>query len=117
MSSVSTDPDIQEVILHHLKGWRCGNTASMDYAPDLKDLIYEQNLIGWQKFFEGWISSGWEEAQHAYYSLLHSHRTGHRWTICLIKKLFEYRMGNVGTPQRYTTPTRQHYDCRRTCKS
>jgi hypothetical protein len=88
MSSVSTDPDIQEVILHHLKGWRNGSAESMEFAHDLKDLIQEQNNIDWQTFFEGWIPLGWEEAQHTFYALLCSHRTGCRWTICLIKKLW-----------------------------
>ena len=68
MSSVSTDPDIQDAILHHLKDWRNGNVEFREYAHDLRDLIQEQSNIGWQNFFEGWIPSGWEEAQHAYYS-------------------------------------------------
>jgi hypothetical protein len=88
MSSVSTDPDIQDAILHHLKDWRNGNVEFREYAHDLRDLIQEQSNIGWQNFFEGWIPSGWEEAQHAFYTLIRSHRTGRRWTICLIKKLW-----------------------------
>jgi hypothetical protein len=88
MSSVSTDPDIQDAILQHLKSWRAGNTTHINTAHDLQDLIQMQEQMGWQSFFEGWIPAGWEEAQQAYYSLIRSHRMGRRWTVCLIKKLW-----------------------------
>ena len=76
MSSVSTDPDIQDAILQHLKSWRAGNTTHVNTAHDLQDLIQLQEQMGWQSFFEGWIPAGWEEVQQAYYSLIRSHRMG-----------------------------------------
>ncbi len=47
-----------------------------------------QNSIGWQQFFEGWISVSWKKAQQSCYSLIHSHHTGYRWITSLIKKLW-----------------------------
>jgi hypothetical protein len=50
MSSVSTDPDIQDAILQHLKSWRAGNTTHANTAHDLQDLIQLQGQMGWQSF-------------------------------------------------------------------
>jgi hypothetical protein len=37
---------------------------------------------------EGWLSWEWESTQQAYYTFTHSRRTGKRWLIQLIKKLW-----------------------------
>ena len=34
----------------------------------LQEAITEQNLIGWNNFFKGWISSKWSQSQDAYYA-------------------------------------------------
>jgi hypothetical protein len=53
------------------------------------DLICCQMNIGWRRFFEGWIAHDWMVAQQAYYSSIKSHRSGKRWTISLITKLWD----------------------------
>lgn len=40
-------------------------------------------------FFQGWLSHEWTNAQHAYYLTIKSLQTGKRWTIALIKKLWD----------------------------
>jgi hypothetical protein len=73
MSSVSTDPDIQDAILHHLKGWR---TNSMNTPYDLRDL--NAKSAGSAYVLGGLDTSGvgGGTTQQAYYSLLKSHRMG-----------------------------------------
>ncbi len=89
MTSVSTDPEIQDTILHYLKEWRNGGTTALEDTPNLISMVQTQFERGWQSFFEGWIPTGWEEAQQAYYAFVNSNRTGRRWTICLILKLWD----------------------------
>jgi hypothetical protein len=84
MSSVNTDPDIQSAILHFLQSWRSDTTPTISLDSDIAQ---QQNTLGWQQFFEGWIPVCWEEAQQSYYSLIRSYRTGRRWIISLIKML------------------------------
>jgi hypothetical protein len=89
MSSIQTDPDIQDGIIAYLNGWRYDSMSEPLLPSDIYDLILYQSTQGWRTFFEGWIPIAWEETQQSYYSLLKSRRTGRRWTICLIKKLWD----------------------------
>jgi hypothetical protein len=86
---MQTDPDIQHCITSYLRSWK------YDSAPDstttflLQKCLESQNIIGWGRFFEGWISQDWTKAQQAYYLTIKSLRNGKRWTISLIKKLWD----------------------------
>ncbi len=55
----------------------------------MSDILQKQARIGWRRFFEGWISIKWTEAQQRYYNLIKSYRMVKRWTTALIKKLWE----------------------------
>ena len=55
----------------------------------MEALIYEQNLIGWQRFFEGWFSIRWAERQQRFYTATKSNKTGKGWVAALIKKFWD----------------------------
>jgi hypothetical protein len=84
-----TDPDLQEVIISYLNGWRDGSTDSLVPPKGMEQLIDQQNAIGWNSFLLGWTGADWEESQQAYYNLIRSSKSGKRWVISLIKKLWE----------------------------
>jgi hypothetical protein len=65
----------------------CGVGKFMHFF--LVEALSNQASIGWRRFFEGWLSIEWALAQQAYYSLIKSHRTGKRWVVSLIKKLWD----------------------------
>jgi hypothetical protein len=89
MSQVQTDPDVQHAILSHLQSWRENNGEPLPTNFLLDEALSSQECLGWQRFFEGWISVEWSSAQQAYYTLMKSRRTGKRWVISLIKKLWD----------------------------
>ncbi len=86
---MQTDHDIQHTTLQYLKSWR----EAMD-PPSATNFLTESLLgnqlsNGWQRFFEGWILKEWTTAQQAYYSSIKSYRTGRRWTVAIIKKMWD----------------------------
>jgi hypothetical protein len=89
MSQVQTDPDVQHAILSHLQSWRENNGEPLPTNFLLDEAVSSQERLGWQRFFEGWIAVEWSSAQQAYYTLMKSCRTGKRWVISLIKKLWD----------------------------
>ncbi len=88
-NTMNTDPDLQHLILTHLRSWR--NDTSVSSAPMafLEEILNRQRAISWQRFFEGWILSDWAVAQHKYYKSIKCLQTGKRWTVALIKKLWD----------------------------
>ncbi len=89
MDSVDTDPDISKAILHYLNSWRSNSSSDYNVPFWLRDTIKQQADIGWNLFLEGWIAKEWELVQQAYYQLIQSRRTGKRWLISIIKKLWQ----------------------------
>jgi hypothetical protein len=83
------DPDLQEVLLSHLNGWRYNSDDNLLVPYDLKLLFDQLNAIGWNSFLEGWIGIEWEATQQAYYNLTRSKKSGKRWFVSLIKKMWE----------------------------
>ncbi len=87
LSEVGTLPVIKESILAHLSSWKdpAGHNASINPTCNLYDLHGD---CGWQSLLEGFLHKNWSNVQQAYYSNIQSPRTGKRWTIELIKKLW-----------------------------
>ncbi len=85
MTSVQTDPDIQEAIISHLSKWRLGSDENGMAPFQLHPAIEQQNDIGWNNFLEGWVTFEWELVQQAYYELIQSRRSGLRWFSSPIK--------------------------------
>jgi hypothetical protein len=83
-----TDPDLQHTILLYLKNWRKEEEGPILTPFFLEEIVQGQSNIGWQRFIEGWIHREWTTAQQAYYQVIKSRRSGKRWTVELIKKLW-----------------------------
>ncbi len=88
-NSMQTDPDIQHIIIAYLKSWRDDTSEISSNSFMLEEVLEHQSSIGWQRFFEGWTGIGWERAQQAYFTLIKSRRTGKRWVVALIKKMWD----------------------------
>lgn len=88
MEANDTDPDIQETISRYLNSWRYSGTLTTLPIEALAPAVNSQNSIGWREFFEGWPSREWAVAQQNYFNFLSSRRTGKRWLIALLKKLW-----------------------------
>lgn len=89
LTKMLSDPDIKCAILFHLKSWRNGQPQASLNPFLLEELLQCQSRIGWHRFFEGWLVHEWTVAQQAYYKISKSLRSGRRWTIELIKKLWD----------------------------
>jgi hypothetical protein len=48
-----------------------------------------QDSNGWDNFFEGRLAQDWEQAQTAHYKWCRSRKSGRRWTIAIIQKLWD----------------------------
>jgi len=84
-----TDPTILHLILTYLKSWQSGETISYQPPRYLEQVLKQQCIIGWHRFFEGWLSSQWEVVQQHYYSVIKSNKTGKRWVSAIIQKLWD----------------------------
>ena len=86
-----TQPDMSRIIMARLTSWSMDTSrypqrtsnAEIREALDIQD-----QGIGWTSFFEGCIATEWTKIQEAYYKRIGSRKSGRRWTIELIKKLF-----------------------------
>ena len=91
LNSVDTDPDITLFIISGLSSW-LADTPSSDndtaVEPKLLHAIKSQLLLGWEVFLHGFIAKGLIECQQDYYSDMDSRKTGTRWGIQLISKLW-----------------------------
>ena len=72
--------------------------------------MQNQEAIGWQAFFEGYLACDWAATQQTYYDWVGSRRTGRRWATEIIKKLWniawdlwEHRNGYVHSALQPTT--------------
>jgi len=86
---LETDPTITFVIMSYLRSWRTGEGIVYDAPIYFQQLLHDQQLVGWGRFFEGWLVKDWSILQQRYYSITRSRRTGHRWTIAILKKLWD----------------------------
>lgn len=87
MASVDTDPNLQHLLLSHLRSWRDTTTNQSVSSLELQSLLDNQAAIGWDRCLEGWLSNQWASAQQCYHNILKSRRFGRRWVISIIKKL------------------------------
>ena len=90
MIEVKTDPELRELILDQLRQWKQTSAAPTTslLPPSLQDLLEEQQTIGWNKFLEGFLSTGWAEIQARYYIGIRSRRCSRRWVSALVKKVW-----------------------------
>jgi hypothetical protein len=111
LTKAATMPDLQHAILSYLTFWKMNSEIPIPqyHWPGVNDLIKVQSKIGWRAFLEGEVLKDWEAKQAEYYVWLKKRNTGRRWTITLIKKLWEisWDMWLMGSSQ---APTISHED-------
>jgi len=78
-------PEISEAICSGLFV-RLAMVATPDSA--MPEVFQNQTQIGWQALLEGCPALGWAEAQQRYLELVRSGKTGKRWLVALIQKLW-----------------------------
>jgi hypothetical protein len=88
MHQLDTDPTLAHIILVYLRGWWSGENVTYNPPWDSQELLQRQQMVGWRRFFEGWLVRSWAEKQQRYYNLLRSGRTGRRWVCAIVLKLW-----------------------------
>ena len=91
MARNKTCPAIMKAIRSRLRTWR--NNTKQDNLRQfqfhwLKQVIRNQDRIGWEAAFEGMWHVGWAEVQDTYFRFIGSRRSGKRWLIALISKVW-----------------------------
>jgi hypothetical protein len=89
LHKLDTDPDIIIAIVSYLQLWRADQHLHTIKTIKLHHMLELQDINGAQQFFKGWVHEGWERLQVNYYNIIHSRRSGKRWIIALITKLWE----------------------------
>ena len=91
MNDYPTHPAVTKAIIDNLSAWRKGSptqpTTSTFLGLDLA--IAAQSRVGWQLLLEGRQVLEWEAVQQRYFEFEESRKTGRRWAVALIKKLWE----------------------------
>ena len=88
MIDVGTLPELRESILYHMEAWRHPGTVHQHQADQNYATLDLQGDCGWQSFLEGFVTKDWADSQSSYYCTIQASRTGKRWLIELIKKLW-----------------------------
>jgi hypothetical protein len=90
MLEVHTDPVIAKAILQSIQIWLNLRQQEdrTDIPEEMETLMHWQEDIGWGNFIKGFHHSAWQELQQDYYMKLQSRRTGKRWNVALLKKLW-----------------------------
>jgi len=86
-----TQPEIRRELINGLKAWSVGTVRrTFHHTPDhIRQVLAYQDAIGWTNLFEGCFDNGWMEAQALYYREIGSRRSGLRWMVAVIKKLWD----------------------------
>jgi hypothetical protein len=86
-----TQPELRRELINGLKAWSVGTVRrTFHQTPDhIRQVLAYQDAIGWTNLFEGCFDNGWMEAQALYYRAIGSQRSGLRWTVAVIKKLWD----------------------------
>ena len=86
-----TCPDLRRLLVQILNQWRQGKEVSditnYDFEGCTK-VFPSQHTIGWRQVMGGCLSLEWARAQDAYFRWLGIRRTGKRWLVAVIKKLW-----------------------------
>jgi hypothetical protein len=91
LSEQETQPDLRRELINGLKSWSVGVQRRTFYQTPLhiSQVLDSQDEIGWTNLLEGCFDKGWTEAQELYYRSIGSRRSGLRWTVAVIKKLWD----------------------------
>jgi Reverse transcriptase (RNA-dependent DNA polymerase) len=86
LDDLNTDPVITNAITTNLLGWYNG---TLQLSDNNANPIFGQQSIGWQFLLEGWIGKQWRMQQSQHFLLIKSKKSSLRWTIAVIKKLWD----------------------------
>jgi hypothetical protein len=92
MNATETSPKIFTAVVNRLTAWHNNvQPAPIDFVghPNLLAAILEQDDIGWHPFLLGMISQKFAAVQATYYLRTGKKKTGLRWLVALIKKLWD----------------------------
>ena len=87
-----TCPDLRRLLMLILDKWRKGVSVVdlVDYEWECCEGVFaSQQAIGWRQLMGGCFSLEWAMAQDAYLKWLGVRKTGKRWLVELIKKMWE----------------------------
>jgi hypothetical protein len=86
-----TQPEIRRELINGLKAWSVGTVRrTFHQMPDhIRQVLAYQDAIGWTNLFEGCFDNRCMEAQALYYRAIGSQRSGLRWTVAVVKKLWD----------------------------
>ena len=91
MARNRTCPAVMKAIRSRLRTWR-NNTRKAHLREfrfhGLQQVVLNQDRLGWEAAFEGKWHVGWEEVQDTYFKFIGSRRSGKRWLIALINKVW-----------------------------
>ena len=94
LSTWDTDPRLHVLFIKKLRQPR---SLMLDLIPDgcSVDLIQaakEQDLLGYDRFIEGRLTSSWRNIQQSYYNVNHpdTFRNGKRWAAVVIRNILRY---------------------------
>ena len=87
-----TNGNIIDAIIRNLRKLRkSGGIYGHHYQDsNMRKAVKEQATLGWDQFLLGRISNKWSPIQSRHYKRIHSRRTGERWAINLIIKIWEF---------------------------
>ena len=89
MSNQSTSHQLSDAILIRLNEWRFGTAFSKVIGPRrLKDIIADQDAIGWENFLFGRITVDMAAYQQVHYTRIRKKNTGDAWLSKLINQLW-----------------------------
>jgi hypothetical protein len=97
--SLSTRPALQDVLIDGITGWLENGEAVFQLNPekyhcDVRQLVIQQNTIGWQQIFLGRFSWKWSDMQDDFYAVRREpgkpkRLTGQRWQTVIIGVVWE----------------------------
>jgi hypothetical protein len=86
-----TAPELAEAITQGFSAWKAGQRRPVQFfhLRGLNTALSAQDKIGWKEAFEGRWHTSFAQVQNAYFRSLGFARTGRRWLISLIRKMWE----------------------------
>ena len=92
LSDQKTCPDLRKLLIHALSRWRLGldvtNLRSFQFEW-CENIFESQQIIGWRQLMGGCLSIEGAMAQQTYFKWMGIRRTGKRWVVSLIKRMWE----------------------------
>ena len=88
-----THPDIKDFLINGLQSWFNQPNGYEPYhhasTPYLSSAFSEQLEISWYAILCGYITNSISTQQHLYFQSLNSRKSGNRWTVKIIHKLWQ----------------------------